>query len=193
MKYLLIVVYCLYLRGYEKRLIGIKENVMKKFLLLSVLLAFGIATVAEAQLREDLSKSRDYTGAVFQTQQPTTSALGNFLNNINMEMSHSYSMNFGSIGGQFQNLNAYTNHLTFDFSENMTGYFDVSVLHSPFGNSYMNMGNNSLGSRIIIDRAQLDYQISPNTSLSIQFSQRPYYSPFGMGSMYGPRNHHYLY
>jgi hypothetical protein len=93
MKYLLIVVYCLYLRGYEKRLIGIKENVMKKFLLLSVLLAFGIATVAEAQLREDLSKSRDYTGAVFQTQQPTTSALGNFLNNINMEMSHSYSMN----------------------------------------------------------------------------------------------------
>jgi len=165
---------------------------MNRILLLSVLFVFGFVAIAEAQLREDLSKSGDFTGAIFQTEQPGTSALGNFLNNINMEMSHSYSMNFGSVGGQFQNLNAYTNHLTFDFSENVTGHFDVSVLHSPFGNSFMNM-DNSLGSRIIIDRAQLDYQISPNTSLSIQFSQRPYYSPFGMGSMYGPRNSYYGY
>jgi len=165
---------------------------MKRILLLSVLFVFGFAAIAEAQLREDLSRTGDFTGAIFQTEQSGTSALGNFLNNINMEMSHSYSMNFGSVGGQFQNLNAYTNHLTFDFSENVTGHFDVSVLHSPFGNSFMNM-DNSLGSRIIIDRAQLDYQISPNTSLSIQFSQRPYYSPFGMGSMYGPRNSYYGY
>ncbi len=165
---------------------------MRRILLLSVLFVFGTVAIAEAQLRENVSRSSDYTGAIFRTEQPTSTALGNLLNNINMEMSHSYSMNFGSVGGQFQNLNAYTNHMTFDFSENITGQVDVSVLHSPFGNSYMNMDNN-LGSRIIIDRAQLDYQISPNTSLSIQFSQRPYYSPFGMGSMYGSRNNDYWY
>lgn len=162
---------------------------MKKYLLILTVLTFGAVSIAEAQLRQDLNRSNDYTGAVVKTDQSTSGVLGDLMESLNMSMSHSYSMNFGSIGGQFQNLNAYTNHMTFDFSENLTGQVDVSVLHSPFGNSFMNMGSNDLGARVIIDRAQLDYQISPNTNLSIQFSQRPYHSPFGMGSMYGPRNH----
>jgi hypothetical protein len=162
---------------------------MKKYLLIVIVLTFGAVSIAEAQLRQDLNRSNDYTGAVIKTDQSGSGVLGDLMESLNMSMSHSYSMNFGSIGGQFQNLNAYTNHMTFDFSENLTGHVDLSVLHSPFGNSFMNMGNNDLGARVIIDRAQLDYQISPNSHISIQFSQRPYYSPFGMGSMYGPRNH----
>jgi hypothetical protein len=161
---------------------------MNRYLLLIVISSISTVTVAEAQLREDVNRSNDFTGAVIKTDQPQDNTLGALMNSINMTMNHSYSMNFGSVGGQFQNLNAYTNHMTFDFSENLTGHVDLSVLHSPFGNSYMNMGNNDLGARVIIDRAQLDYKISPNSSISIQFSQRPYYSPYGMGSMYGPRN-----
>ncbi|MEX2602060.1 MAG: hypothetical protein WD355_10450, partial [Balneolaceae bacterium] len=126
----------------------------------------------------------DYTGAIIQTA-PSNSS--NWMSMLNMSMSHSYSMNFGSVGGQFQNLNAYTNHLYFDLSDNLDAYVDVSFLHSPFGNSFMTNQQNSLGGRILIDRAQLDYQISENSRLSIQFSQRPSYSPFGHypGSMYG--------
>jgi hypothetical protein len=166
---------------------------MKKFTFLFVLVTFGFVAIVEAQFREDINSSNDYTGAIFKTEQSQNSTLGNLMSSINMSMSHSYSMNFGSVGGQFQNLNAYTNHMTFDFSENLTGHVDLSVLHSPFGNSFMNMGNNSLGARLMIDRAQLDYKLSPNSSISIQFSQRPYYSPYrmspnGMNSMYGTRN-----
>jgi len=166
---------------------------MKRILLLSVLLAFGVTAIVEAQLREDLSRTGDYTGAVIKSSSSqSSSGLNGLLSSINMEMGHSYSMSFGSVGGQFQNLNAYTNHMMFDFSENLTGYVDVSLLHSPFGNSFMNTANNSLGAQVIIDRAQLDYQISPNTSLSIQFSQRPYHhSPYGNRGMFGRANNYW--
>ncbi len=155
---------------------------LKKSLLVLLVAAFGFTTVAEAQLRGDLPRSGDFTGAVISTDRSaSSSSLSQWLESLNVTMGHSYSMNFGSVGGQFQNINAYTNHMMFDFSESLTGQLDISVLHSPFGNSMMNMGNNDLGARVIIDRAQLDYQISPNTSLSLRFSQRPYYSPYGMG------------
>ncbi|MEX2574650.1 MAG: hypothetical protein WD317_10145 [Balneolaceae bacterium] len=158
---------------------------MKKCLLIVTLLVFGGISVAEAQLREHLAGPGDYTGAVFKTDQSSSGSLGSLMESLKMDMGHSYSMSFGSVGGRYQSLNAYTNHMSFDFSENLTGNVDLSVLHSPFGGSLMSMGNNDLGARIVIDRAQVDYQISPNTSLSVQFSQRPYYSPFGMGSSPG--------
>lgn len=175
---------------YQKR---DNHNNMKRILLLSVLLTFGVAAIAEAQLREDLTRSGDFTGAVIKSSpSQSTSGLSGLLSSINMEMGHSYSMNFGSVGGQFQNLNAYTNHMMFDFSENLTGFVDVSLLHSPFGNSFMNANNNSLGAQVVIDRAQLDYQISPNASLSIQFSQRPYqYNSFGRHGMFGRANNYW--
>lgn len=167
---------------------------MKKAILLSLFLALGFSTLAEAQYRENLNQSSDYTGAVIKSDRSSQS--GEWMDMLNMTMGHSYSMTFSNLGGQFQNLNAYTNHMTFGLSEDLTGYLDVSFLHSPFGNSFMNAGSgfDNLGSRIMIDRAQLDYQISPNANLSIQFSQRPYYySPFGSypGSFSGRNNFGY--
>lgn len=156
---------------------------MKKLLLTSFFFLFGVVLTVEAQFRDNLKSSTDYTGAVIQT---APSNNGDWMSMLNMSMSHSYSMNFGSFGGQYQNLNAYTNHMSFDLSDKLNGYLDVSFLHSPFGNSFMT-NQNTLGGQILIDRAQLDYQISENSKLSIQFSQRPAYSPFGhySGSMYG--------
>ncbi|MEX0995322.1 MAG: hypothetical protein WD599_07300 [Balneolaceae bacterium] len=151
---------------------------MKKAILLSLFVMFGFSAMAEAQFRENVSQSSDYMGAVIKSDQ--SSQVGDWMNMLNMTMDHSYSMNFSNIGGQFQNLNAYTNHMTFGLSEDLTGRLDISFLHSPFGNSFMSSGFDNLGSRIVIDRAQLDYQISPNANVSIEFSQRPYhYSPFG--------------
>jgi len=155
---------------------------MKTYTLTLLLLLFGMISLAEAQLREDLSRSGSLTGAIYQSNSSaTTSALSSFFNNMNMEMGHSYSMTMGSVGGEFRNVNAYTNHMAFDFSENLTGNLDISLLHSPFGGSAMGMGmgGQGLGQQVVIDRAQIDYKISPNTHLSIQFSQRPYSSYFG--------------
>lgn len=160
---------------------------MKTVIYSLLLLLFGtisLTETAEAQLREDLSRSGNLTGAIYQSTSPGAgSAVSNFFNSINMDMGHSYSMTLGSVGGEFRNVNAYTNHMAFGFTENLTGNVDVSFLHSPFGPSAMGMGmgGQGVGQQIVIDRAQLDYRISPNTHLSIQFSQRPY-SNYFMGS-----------
>lgn len=164
---------------------------MKILVLLFSLSIFAVS-IAEAQLRDDLNHPADYSGVVSTDNKPST---GSWMNALNMTMNHSYSMNFSSFGGQMQNINAYTNSMLFDISDNLDAQVDVSFLHSPFGNSFMT--NENLGSRIIIDRARLDYQISDRTNISLEFSQRPYYhSPFGYGGFgynrryYSPLDRH---
>lgn len=155
---------------------------MMKFITTLLLVFLTTALIANAQFREDLSyQPEEYTTAVTSSQH---SGPGNWMNLLNMTMSHSYSMSFSSYGGQMQNMNAYTNHMFFDVSDRLKAQVDVSLLHSPFGNSFMN-NNNSLGTQIIIDQARLDYQLSPNARISFQFSQRPAY--YGHGA-YSPFN-----
>lgn len=156
-----------------------------KFNVLFILFFFITFSIAEAQLRDDLRSSNDYTGAVTHTQ----GSSNDLMDMLNMTMSHSYSMTFSNFGGQTHNINAYTNSMLFDLSDNLDAQVDVSVLHSPFGNSFMT--NNDLGARVIIDRAKLDYRLSENAKISLEFSQRPYYSPFGMNSHFDRRNSWY--
>ncbi len=119
---------------------------MMKFTTSFVLILLTTALVANAQLREDLSyQPEQYTTSVSTSQH---SGPGNWMNMLNMTMSHSYSMNFSNFGGQMQNINAYTNHMFFDVSDRFKAQLDVSVLHSPFGNSFMN-NENILGTRIV--------------------------------------------
>lgn len=169
----------------ETKPVNLKIVYNMKFQILFSILFFFCFSIAEAQLREDLNRSSDYTGAISHTQE--SSGPGDWMNLLNMTMNHSYSMTFSNFGGQMQNINAYTNSMLFDISENVDAQVDVSFLHSPFGNNFM--ANDNLGSRIIIDRARLDYQLSQNTSISVEFSQRPYYSPYGGGFGYGSRHH----
>ncbi|TVQ65539.1 MAG: hypothetical protein EA360_08825 [Balneolaceae bacterium] len=159
-----------------------------KFLISSILIILFSTTVSEAQLRSDLNQRNDDFTAAY-THQGNASAPGSWMNLLNMSMSHSYSMTFNNFGGQMNNLNAYTNHMLFDISDRLNAQVDVSVLHSPFGNSFMN--NNQLGTKIILDQARLDYRLSPNSSISVQFSQRPAYygyNPFGQSSFHSPYN-----
>jgi len=147
-----------------------------KFSVLLISIMLCAVSLTEAQLREDLSNGSDYSGVITYEQQP--SSPGNWMNMLNMTMNHSYSMTFSSFGGQMQNLNAYTNSMLFDISDNLNARVDVSFLHSPFGNSFMG-DNSSLGSRIIVESARLDYKLSENSRITLEFSQRPYgYSPF---------------
>lgn len=158
---------------------------MKILILLFSITVFSVS-IADAQLRGDLSGPSDYSGIVSTDNSPSS---GSWMNALNMTMNHSYSMTFSSFGGQTQNINAYTNSMLFDISENLDAQVDVSFLHSPFGNNFM--ANESLSSRIIIDRARLDYQISDRANISFEFSQRSYqYSPFGYGGHGYNRGYH---
>ncbi|MDX1617393.1 MAG: hypothetical protein R3224_01315 [Balneolaceae bacterium] len=144
------------------------------------------SAVSYAQFREH-QNATDYSGPVVKDNRK--SAVGNWANLFNMKMSHSYSMNFMSAGGQFQNINAYTNSMDFFFSDRLTGELDISLLHSPFGNSYLNGGNNSLGAEIVIRNAELNYRIGERSHISLQFQQHPYgfgYSRWGSPFYRGP-------
>ncbi|MEX0944379.1 MAG: hypothetical protein WD513_01005 [Balneolaceae bacterium] len=158
-----------------------------KFLSLITILLFSMTLVAEAQLRSDLTHQHEEYSATLMHNSHQNSP-GSWMNLLNMTMGHSYSMSFSNFGGQMQNLNAYTNHMFFDVSDRMNAQLDVSVLHSPFGNSFMN--NDHLGTKIIIDQARVNFRLSENSSISLQFSQRPAYygynSPYGYGGFNSP-------
>lgn len=126
-----------------------------------------------AQLRENLSKSYEFSGPIINNQAPTVQTWLNdfFRNNVNM--SHSYSMNFGAVGGSYQNVNSYTNTVNIAFSEDLTGRVDVSFLHSPFGGSDFVNSDNSLNGEVIIRNAELNYQISDNAHIRLQYQQMP--------------------
>ena len=82
-------------------------------------------------------------------------------------------MNFGSVGGSYQNVNSYTNTVNIMFSDNLTGRVDVSFLHSPFGGSDFVNSNNSLNGEILIRNAELNYKISDNAHIRFQYQQLP--------------------
>lgn len=162
---------------------------MKK-LFLSLFLLLIAVDIIEAQLRQDLSPYPEEYSATLTHQSSNNSLVGNWMNMLNMSMGHSYSLNFSNFGGRMQNLNAYTNHMRFDISERIDAQVDVSLLHAPFGNSYLS-GNNDFGAKIIIDQARINYQLSPNTNISIQFSQRPGYYGYNSFGMHGFRSAHH--
>lgn len=144
----------------------------------------GMHTLASAQLRKNVGNSSTLTGPVVKEDPSEGANLGNL---FNMQMDHSYSMMFSSFGGQMQNMNAYTNTMRFFFSEKLTGRVDLSLLHSPFGNSsYLpnNQENNGMNTEFVIRNAELNYQINDKSNISIQFRQIPDnygLSPWGMG------------
>lgn len=140
-----------------------------------------------AQLRDHLNKPSDYSGPIVKEHDPSDGAnLGNL---FNMQMSHSYSVNFMSFGGQYQNLNAYTNTMQFFFTDKLTGRVDLSLMHSPFGGNAMNGFDAQKEVQFILRNAELNYQLSDNTSLHLQVNQYPqgygYYPGYG-DSRYSP-------
>ncbi|MEX0723390.1 MAG: hypothetical protein WD357_04890 [Gracilimonas sp.] len=160
---------------------------MKKLFITTFVFAILLSTQLSAQLRENLSKSYEFSGPIVNTQVPTVQNwLNNFFQN-NVSMSHSYSMNFGAVGGSYQNVNSYTNTLNFAFSEDLTGRVDISFLHSPFGGSDMVNTNNNLNGEVIVRNAELNYQISDNAHIRFQYQQLPRnYGYFNQGyGMYG--------
>lgn len=160
---------------------------MKKLFISTFVFAILLSTQLSAQLRENLSKSYEFSGPVVNTQAPTIQTwLNEFFQN-NVSMSHSYSMNFGAVGGTYQNVNSYTNTLNFAFTESLTGRLDVSFLHSPFGGSNFVNSDNNLNGEVIIRNAELNYQISDKAHIRFQYQQLPRgYGFFNRGyGMYG--------
>ncbi|MCP9291712.1 hypothetical protein [Gracilimonas sediminicola] len=159
---------------------------MKKLFTLTFAFAIIYSVQLSAQLREDLPRYNDFSGPIINSQTSTVQTwLNDFFQN-NVTMSHSYSMSFGAVGGSYQNVNAYTNTLNFMFTPDLTGRVDVSFLHSPFGGSDFVNTNNNLGGQVLIRNAELNYKISDNARIQLQYQQLPagygYHNPYGFGA-----------
>lgn len=143
-----------------------------------ILCSLAWSSIAHAQLRKDQNKRSELSGPI--VKDPSDGAnLGNL---FNMQMDHSYSMMFSSFGGQMQNMNAYTNTMHFFFSDKLTGRVDLSVFHSPFGNS-LAPNSEGMNPQFMIRNAELNYEISDNSTIRIQFQQQPNYgvNPWARG------------
>ena len=153
-----------------------------------IALTIGIHSMASAQLRKDLNNSSELMGPTVKQDPSEGANLGNL---FNMQMDHSYSMMFSSFGGQMQNMNAYTNTMHFFFSDKLTGRVDLSLLHSPFGNSMMS-NTNGMNTEFLLRNAELNYQISDKSNISIQVQQLPDHYGMNPWSM-GHRNYNPFY
>jgi len=156
-----------------------KRSTIVTLILVLAFLTIGVHSHASAQFRDNLQHRSDLTTDV--VKDPSEGA--KLSNLFNMQMDHSYSIMFTGFGGQMHNMNAYTNTMRFFFSERLTGRVDLSLLHSPFGNSFMQPnGSNDggFGAKLILRNAELDYKISDNSHIRVQFQQIPGgYGPWG--------------
>jgi len=96
--------------------------------------------------------------------------LSNFLSPDNFKMNHSVSMSYSASGNHGVALSTYTNSMAFRFTENLNLEVDASLVASPYSSFGENHQKDING--IYLTRAQLNYKMSENSNLMIQ-----YYSP----------------
>lgn len=156
---------------------------MKK---LSLLFLLTFVITVNAQFKSDSDTKIDLTSRMIKT--PTSSFVLGFINPNNLFMNHSFSMSYMSAGGNGLALGVYTNSLYYKISDKMNVLLETSIVNSPYSTLGREAANSING--IYIRRAEFNYRISKNSSLSIQFSNDPTrtYSPFGYGNYYGDRN-----
>ncbi len=111
--------------------------------------------------------------------------ISNFLNPNNFKMSHSISTSYSAFGGNGVALSTYTNSMAFRLTENMNLEVDASVVASPYS-SFGEAHRKSING-IYLTRAQLNYKISKNTHLTIQYLNLP------PGSFYNRYNNSLFY
>ncbi len=149
-------------------------------------LVLAIATPSQAQLRQD---ARAF--AAQSTPRLYSAGDGFSLQSLfspqHFKMAQSYELSAGSVGGSAYSLGLYTNSLMWQFSQKLAARVDLSVAHSPFGNS--NRFAQSLAGqdgqqpfRFFVQNAEVAYRPSENMELRFSYRQSPYgafYSPYG--------------
>lgn len=149
---------------------------MKKLLILFVL---GFSLTAFAQYKDSGVTNTDIRDGLF--AKPSGSLFG-FLNSDNFIMHQSYSLSYSTAGSQGMALGVYTNSMALKLSNNLNLQLDASVVNSPYSTLGSDFQKSVSG--FYINRAAINYQPWKDVTISVQYSNAPYYynSPF---SYYG--------
>lgn len=135
-----------------------------------------------SQYKEDANKPVDFSVNFSEDTGP--SLLLGFINPNNFSMRHSFSMSYSSFGNQGIALGVYTNRMQYNFNDDLSIEADVSFVNSPystFGDQFAKQING-----IYLTRAQLNYKISENSKIVLQFNQVPsgFYNPYNSSYFY---------
>jgi len=149
---------------------------MKRTFLTGLTMVLLSASLA-AQFREPF-KAETPVSSLFNT--PSLSGL---IDPSKLQMRHSYSLSYSSLGGRGISLGQYVNSMRYDLTDNLDLQTDVSVTHSPFGTFNQELTNALTG--INLSRVALNYRPTDNTFISFQFRQVPYSSYLGGYGGYG--------
>ena len=114
-------------------------------------------------------KDKDITPTILDgiTNYSQSGFLSNFLNPSNFKMNHSVGMSYSTFGGSGVALSTYTNSMAFRLTENLNVEVDASLVASPYSSFGQDHQNEING--IYLTRAQLNYKISENSNLMIQY------------------------
>lgn len=114
-------------------------------------------------------KDKDITPTILDgiTNYSQSGFLSNFLNPSNFKMNHSVGMSYSTFGGSGVALSTYTNSMAFRLTENLTVEVGASLVASPYSSFGQDHQNEING--IYLTRAQLNYKISENSNLMIQY------------------------
>ncbi len=148
---------------------------MKRLILITALL---FTTISNAQFKDDLNKPVDIKGSMM--NKSGFSILG-LVGIEDFQMHHSFGLSYTTFAGNGFSLGTYTNSMYLKFSDKLNLMADISVVNSPnssFGKDFANQING-----IYIDRLQMNYKVSDDMHVTVQFSNSPYnyYSPYSMG------------
>ncbi len=114
-------------------------------------------------------KDKDITPTILNgiTNYSPSGFLSNFLNPNNFQMNHSVGMSYSTFGRSGVALSTYTNSMAFRLTENLNIEVDASLVASPYSSFGQDHQNEING--IYLTRAQLNYKISENSNLMIQY------------------------
>ncbi len=151
--------------------------------LLWLIVFFGVAVPAQAQLRQD-ARNQEVQSRLYDAQSGPAFSLNRLFSPQHFKMGHSYEMSMGSFGGVSSSLGMYTNTMRFQFSSKLAGRVDLAYAFSPFGESSMFGASQGRQGRFLLRNAEIAYRPSDKVQLHFSVRQSPYGSymnPYGYG------------
>jgi hypothetical protein len=147
-----------------------------RFLLLLVL----ATSIGVGQLKSDLQKPNVARDLKFDYAK---NSLFGFLDPSRIDMHHSFSMSYMTMGKTNAMVNMYMNNMSYRFSDKWMLLTRLGVMNSPYNSlpqdSYLNDTK-------LFGGAEVRFTPSEKTMISLSFDTMPYYYPMYYNSYYSP-------
>jgi hypothetical protein len=152
---------------------------MKRYIIFSGLMF--LATSAFGQFQAQLDQQQNSSPAIVRPISPL-SDIGSLFDPNKFSMRQNAGISFMSGGGQSVSLAQFTNSMMYQIADPLTVRLDLTLQGAPY-NGLSGVSSSDLN-KLFISNAELNYKLSDNSALKLQFTQAPY-SSWGLSDPYG--------